>query len=176
MGQPRWTTTSDQYLTPTASDAWANEASEAGQRGSQRILDARTEPALADITAYLGAEPGVEVVMRRRLILIDDWPVEIAASYWLASLAGMTALAQPAKIPGGTPRFLAELGYHPTEVREDVTTRWATPYEQTTMAMEKPEPVLKLTRILLDHTGQPYQLDINVMRAGRHIRYVRKAG
>jgi GntR family transcriptional regulator len=176
MGQPRWNTTSDQYLHPTAGNAWAAEAATTGQRGTQRILDVETVPALDDIATQLALPEGTSVVARRRLILADDQPVEVATSYWPASLAAMTILAQPEKIPGGVVRFLAELGYSPTEVREDITTQWATPYEQTTMAMQKPEPVLKLTRILLDETGRPYQVDVNVMRAGQHIRYVRQAG
>ncbi|WP_327029684.1 UTRA domain-containing protein [Micromonospora sp. NBC_01740] len=176
MGQPRWTTTSDQYLSPSAGDAWAAEAAAAGERGSQRILDVETVPALPDIAAHLGLPAGTPVVIRRRLILADDKPVEIATSHWPASIAEMTVLADPAKVPGGTARFVGELGYIPAEVREDVTARWSTPYERTTLHLEQAEPVLKLTRILLDDTGQPYQCDINVMRAGRHIRYVRQAG
>lgn len=176
MGQPRWNTTSDQYLHPTTGDTWAAEAAATGQRGTQRILDVETTPALNDIAAQLALPAGTPVVARRRLILADDQPVEVATSYWPATLAAMTILAQPEKIPGGTVRFLAELGYSPTEVREDITSRWTTPYEQTTLAMQQPEPVLKLTRILLDDTGQPYQVDVNVMRAGQHIRYVRQAG
>ncbi|MDM4721178.1 UTRA domain-containing protein [Micromonospora sp. WMMA1363] len=176
MGQPRWTSTSDQYLNPVAGDAWTADAATRGQQGSQRVLNVETIPAPADIAEHLGVAPGFSIVARRRLILANDLPVEVATSYWPASLAAMTALAQPAKIPGGAVRFVAELGYTPTEVREDVTTRWTTPYEQTTMAMQKPEPALILTRILLDDTGQPYQVDVNVMRAGQHIRYVRQAG
>ncbi|MCZ7440793.1 UTRA domain-containing protein [Micromonospora sp. WMMC241] len=182
MGQPRWTTTSDQYLNPTTGDAWAAEAAEAGQQGSQRILDANTTYATAEIAAHLALEAEhPAVVMRRRVILADGEPVEIAASYWPAAIAEATILAQREKIPGGAARFLAEIGYTPSEVREDVTARMSTPFEQVVLQgrnlrLTDPEPVLVLTRILLDHTGQPYQVDINVMRAGRHIRYVRKAG
>jgi DNA-binding GntR family transcriptional regulator len=176
MGQPRWNTTSDQYLNPTAGDAWAAEAAASGQQGTQRILDVETVPAFADLAEHLRLPVGTPIVARRRLILSNDQPVEIATSYWPEGIAGLTVLATPQKVAGGTVRFLAELGYTAREVREDVTTRWATPYEQTTMAMEKPEPVLKLTRILLDHTGQPFQADVNVMRAGQHIRYTRQAG
>lgn len=175
MGEQRWATTSDQYLNPTAGDAWAAEAAAAGQRGSQRILGAETIPAPADIAEHLRVPTGTEAVVRRRLILADDQPIEVATSYWPGHIAAMTVLALPQKIAGGTARFLAELGYSPHEVREDVTTRWATPHERTTLTMEQAEPVLVLTRILLDDAGQPFQVDVNVMRAGRHIRYVRKA-
>lgn len=179
MGQPRWTTTSDQYLDPTAGDAWANEAAAVGEQGSQRILDAETIPASDDVAGHLGLPPGSPVVARRRLILANDWPVELATSYWPGSVAAMTVLAQPEKIAGGTARFLAELGYSPHEVREDIAAKQArslTPAEKRALKVEANDAVLVLTRILLDDSGQPYQVDVNVMRAGRHIRYVRQAG
>ncbi|MCX4474769.1 UTRA domain-containing protein [Micromonospora sp. NBC_01655] len=178
MGQPRWATTSDQYILPTAGDAWAAEASAGGERGSQRILSAGTIPAPDDIAE--GPRAGTSVVARRRLILADDRPVEIACSYWPASIAGMTILAEPEKVSGGTARFLAEVGYEPHEVHEDITAAAAQAVtsldERMAMQLGDGDPVLVLTRIVLDAAGQPYQVDVNVMVAGRHTRYVRSAG
>ncbi|MEU4399805.1 GntR family transcriptional regulator [Micromonospora orduensis] len=181
MGEPRWNTTSDQYLNPTADDAWAAEATASGQHGTQRILDADTRPAPDDIAQMLGLPVGAAVVRRRRLILADGQPVELATSYWPASLAEMTVLAEPQKIPGGTARFVAEIGHSPAEIREDITVRNSTAAEevllqQRPLALVDTEPVLELTRILLDESGQPFQVDVNVMRAGQHIRYTRQAG
>ncbi|MFG3639061.1 GntR family transcriptional regulator [Micromonospora sp. NPDC047762] len=181
MGQPRWNTTSDQYLTPTAGDAWADQVAESGQRGTQRILDADTQPAPDGIAQLLDLPAGAAVVRRRRLILADDEPVELATSYWPASLADQTRLALPEKIPGGSARFLAELGYSAAEVRETITARMSTTQEdvalqQRDLRLTDPEPVLELTRILIDQARQPFQVDINVMRAGQRIRYTRQAG
>jgi DNA-binding GntR family transcriptional regulator len=181
MAPERWTTTSDQYLDPTTGDAWADDAKASGQRGTQRILDADTLPAPADIAQMLGLPAGATVVRRRRLILADDQPVELATSYWAASLAELTRLAEPQKIPGGTARFLAELGYSPAEVHEDLTARMSSTEEETVLQGRAPqpvqsEPVLVLTRIQLDESGQPFQVDVNVMREGQHARYTRQAG
>ncbi|EEP73483.1 transcriptional regulator [Micromonospora sp. ATCC 39149] len=180
MGEPRWTTTSDLYLTETAGDAWRIEAAATGQRGSQRILVAETIPAPVNIAHHLGLDSDAPIVIRQRLILADDQPVEIATSYWPGNLASLTVLADPAKIPGGAARFLSELGYTPAEVREDITAgparAFLTPDEQAALGVATADPALSLTRTLLDHEGRPYQLDVNVMRAGRHIHYVRSAG
>lgn len=181
MATERWTTTSDQYLSPTAGDAWAADAAASGQRGTQRILDANTQPAPDGIAQLLGLTAGASVVRRRRLILADDQPVELATSYWPASIAEMTRLALPEKIPGGSARFLAEIGYSPAEVREDVTVRMSAPREDTALQQREPrltdpEPVLVLTRVQLDESGQAFQVDVNVMREGQRIRYVRQAG
>ncbi|RGC68402.1 UTRA domain protein [Micromonospora sp. MW-13] len=180
MGQPRWTTTSDQYIQPTAGDAWAAEAAAGGERGTQRILNAETVDAPVNIAYHLGLPVGTPLVIRRRLILADDQPVEIATSYWPGAIASLTALAEPSKVAGGTARFLSEMGYTPTEVREDITAGPARAFlddaERASLGVASADPVLSLTRILLDHAGQPYQLDVSTMRAGRHIRYVRSAG
>jgi GntR family transcriptional regulator len=180
MGQPRWNTTSDQYVQPKAGNAWTIEADDTGQRGTQRVLAAETIPAPVDVAHHLGLGVGTPLVVRQRLILADDRPVEIATSYWPGSIASLTALAHPDKIPGGAARFVAELGYTPAEVREDVTAGPARAFladaERDALGVASADPVLSLTRILLDHDGQPYQHDANVMRAGRHIRYVRSAG
>ncbi|MEV1321930.1 UTRA domain-containing protein [Micromonospora arborensis] len=176
MEHPRWNATSDRYLSPAAGDAWADDAAASGQRGTQRILDADTLPAPDEIAQLLGLKAGASVVRRRRLILADDQPVEIATSYWAASLAELTRLGYPQKIPGGTARFLAELGYSPAEVREDITPRWSTPDEQAALRLDQAEPIMALTRIQLDASGQPFQVDVNVMREGQHIRYTRQAG
>jgi DNA-binding GntR family transcriptional regulator len=180
MGHPRWNTTSDGYLDAAGGDAWVDDAAAAGQRGAQRILDADAQPAPDDIARLLELPAGASVVRRRRLILANDQPVELAISYWAASLAELTALAEPQKIPGGVARFLAEIGYRPAEVREDITTRMTTPSEATTLQqrdlrLTDPEPVLVLTRVQLDESGQPFQVDVNILRAGQHIRYTRQA-
>lgn len=176
MGQPRWNTTSDRYLSPTGGDAWAAEAAASGQRGTQRILDAGTQPAPDDIAQLLGLPAGTAVVRRRRLILADNRPVELATSYWAASLAELTVLGDPQKIPGGTARFLAELGYSPAEVREDIAAAMASDVLGAAHRYILGDAVLVLTRVLLNETGQPFQVDVNVMRAGQHIRYTRQAG
>ncbi|MER5703455.1 UTRA domain-containing protein [Micromonospora sp. NPDC002296] len=179
MGQPRWTTTSDQYIQPTAG-GWTVEAEDAGQLSTQRILAAETIPAPVNIAVWLGVPADTPIVVRRRLILANDRPIEIATSYWPGSIASLTALADPSKIPGGTARFVGEMGYTPTEIREDITAGPARAFlaadERNALGVASADPVLSLTRILLDHAGKPYQHDANTMRAGRHIRYVRSAG
>lgn len=180
MGQQRWTTTSDQYLNPTAGDAWAAEAAASGQRGTQRILVVETIPATEEIARHLRLHTGMPIVARQRLILADDEPVEVATSYWPGFIAEGTALAKPRKIPGGAASLLAELGYKPSEVREDISAAPAVTAtslgEREAMRLSSRDPVLVLTRIQLDETGRPFQVDVNVMRAGRHIRYVRQTG
>ncbi|MEH1168936.1 UTRA domain-containing protein [Micromonospora sp. CPCC 205539] len=178
MGQPRWTTTSDQYLDPTAGDTWAAEAAASGQQGSQRILDATTLPAPVDVAVLLALPKDAPVVLRRRLLLADDHAVEVATSYWPADLADLTRLAQPEKIPGGTARFLAEIGHTPAEIREEVSAASAQsrPLDQRALKLKATDPILVLARVLLGAGGMPYQVDVNVMRAGQRIRYTRQAG
>src|SRR5437867_3785016 len=84
-----------------AGDAWATEAAAAGRRGTQTIAWAREVPAAAHVATALDLPEGSPVVTRRRVVLLDDQPVELADSYYPPSIAAGTALAEPTKIRGG---------------------------------------------------------------------------
>ncbi|MFF7816193.1 UTRA domain-containing protein [Streptomyces sp. NPDC007945] len=67
---------------PGQSDAWTDEAARRGRRGGQRLLRAGEVDAPDVVRAALGLSLGERVVVRRRLILLDDVPVELADSYY----------------------------------------------------------------------------------------------
>ncbi|MGX6604645.1 GntR family transcriptional regulator [Micromonosporaceae bacterium Da 78-11] len=161
--QPRGTT-SNPYVRTTPGDAWAAEADAAHRRGTQRLLDVRTAPATPPVQAALGLTDGGQVVSRRRLMLLDDVPVEIADSYYPAALAAETPLAAPTKIRGGA---VAALGHPATEILEQVTARPPDESEIATLAIDPHEPLLQLTRISYDATGRPVEYSVNRMIARR---------
>ncbi|WP_060886610.1 UTRA domain-containing protein [Streptomyces caniscabiei] len=75
-----WVSTSMPYLTPRENgrgDAWTEEAAARGRRGTQRILYAGETAAPAEVAALLGSAEGEPVVVRRRLILLDDRPLQV---------------------------------------------------------------------------------------------------
>ena len=178
MDSQRWTSTSDRYLTPGTGDTWATEAAESGQRGTQRILDVTTVPAPEEVSTALGLHSGDQVVARRRLILADDTPVEIAESYWPVEIAGNTPLADPAKIPGGAVKLLAKLGYEPAITREQVDATLAgtalTPDGCHEMRIAPTAAVLVLQRTIYDDNGAPYEHSIMTRRPGLPLVYTRR--
>ncbi|UQI48342.1 UTRA domain-containing protein [Streptomyces sp. HU2014] len=170
-----WESDSARYLTPRGRekpDAWAEEAGESKRRGGQRLLSAGTVVPPADVARALGLEAGGQAVSRRRLILLDDEPVELADSYYPPRVAAGTALAEPRKVPGGAVTLLAELGFLATRVEETVSARLPTEEEREALRLGEHEPVLVLNRLILDGDGLPMEFCAMTMTAkDRTLRY-----
>ncbi|SCL38215.1 UTRA domain-containing protein [Micromonospora pallida] len=172
MADQGWLSVSMPYVTAGASDAWKAEAAAGGGVGSQRLLEVAEVVAPAEVAAALGVEPGGMVVMRRRLMLFDDRPVELADSYYPLAVARGTALAEPKKIRGGAVALLTELGYRPRHTAEDVYAREPTDEERKVLALGGHRWVLGLTRLLTAEDGMPVEVSIMTMVAeGRRLRY-----
>jgi DNA-binding GntR family transcriptional regulator len=168
------------YLTPREKgqgDAWRADAAAQGRRGSQRIVHAGEVPAPTEVGRLLGVPDGDPVVVRRRLILLDDEPNELTDTYYPVVIARGTALAGTAKIRGGAVTLLAELGHVGALVREDVTAALPDEEEQQALVLVPTEPVLRLTRLTLDRNDRPIQVDCMVMPAQRQqLRYEIRIG
>ncbi|MEU6509100.1 UTRA domain-containing protein [Streptomyces sp. NPDC046942] len=180
MSDSTWVSTSMPYLTPRQKgqpDAWGAEAAARGGKGSQRIVQAGEVPAPEQVAALLGVAAGEMVVVRRRVIRLDDVPCELTDTYYPVSIARGTRLAGKGKIPGGAVTLLAELGYVGTRVREDVTARMPGTEEREILRLEPDQPVLSLSRVTLDKDDRPIQVDMMVMPAHRQrLRYELRIG
>lgn len=173
--QVKWESVSTPYLAsthPGEPDTWAAEAAAKGGRGSQRLLDVSSIEAPTVVSEALGLAHGETVVVRRRLIQFDDAPVELADSYYPASIAADTALAGPGKIKGGAVRVLEDLGLAPRVVEEDVSARSADANELDLLGLSKDTCLLVLARLSRTENGQPVEFSVMRMIAtGRHLRY-----
>ncbi|MFE4665602.1 GntR family transcriptional regulator [Streptomyces sp. NPDC056716] len=182
MNSSKWVSTSMPYLTPRGqgqADAWSADAAARQRRGSQRILHAGEVPAPGEIAGLLGIPDGEPVVVRRRLILLDEDPHELTDTYYPAGIARGTALAGTAKIPGGAVTLLARLGHVGVLVREDVGADLPSEEERQALAISPGDPVLRLTRLTLDRDERPLQVDRMVMPARRQrlrLRYEIRIG
>lgn len=169
-----WTSASMPYVTPHIGDgdAWAAEAASQGARGTQSLLFAGEVAAPEVIAAAFGVGEGDPVVVRRRLIRLNDTPVEIADSYYPTRIASGTPLEEPRKIKGGAVNLLADLGHRTARVQEDITARMPTDHERSELQMTDNEPVLVLERVTLGSDGRPIQADVMVTPASaRRLRY-----
>jgi DNA-binding GntR family transcriptional regulator len=166
MAERQQGTTSDAYVVAGAGNTWS-AAAEQGRIGSQRLLDASTVEPPDPVRAALRLRPEEQVVVRSRLMLLDDRPVEIATSYYPAAIAAGTPLAKRGKIRGGAIGALAALGHAPAEVSELVTARWPDAEEADVLQVDAHEPLLVLTRTNLDSTGRRVEYAINRMVARR---------
>ena len=159
------TSTSARYIHPQPGDAWAADAAAQGKTGTQRLLAVETIPAPLGVQRALQLGEGEDVVVRRRLILADDKPVELADSYYPASIAAGTKLAEAKKIKGGAIAVLAERGVAPADFVEVVSARPAEPDEAEALEVAAAEPLLVLARISRPVDGPPVEYAVNRMLA-----------
>jgi DNA-binding GntR family transcriptional regulator len=150
--------------------AAAREAADAPKPAATREAAEALEPTAARGAAEtLELAAAREVVVRRRVMYLDDRPVELTDSYVPASIADGTALAEPGKIRGGAVALLARLGYRAADVTEEVTCRPPTAEEAAALELPQDEWVLVLTRTSRTAEGTPFEVDIMTMPA-RHQR------
>ncbi|MGC5343753.1 GntR family transcriptional regulator [Streptomyces sp. DT24] len=171
--------TSASYLSPAPGrgDVWAAEAAAGGRRGSQRIVQAGEVAAPDPVAELLGVAQGQLVVVRRRIMYLDDEPCELTDTYYPLDIARGTALSGTARIRGGAVRLLAELGYVGVRAREDVIARMPTGSEREELELAPAVPVLQLTRLTLDGGDRPVQVDVMAMVPGRQrLRYELRIG
>lgn len=159
------------YVTPRGDgqvDAWSEESK---QRGGQRLTDVAEVVPPASVAAALGLSPGDKAAVRRRVILLNDDAIELADSYYPLSIARGTALTEKRKIKGGAPTLLAELGHHPRHVTEDLELRAADAFERTALDLPEGAIVLTLLRTTQAEDGNPFEVQLMVMKAPRRLHY-----
>lgn len=172
----QWTGESLAYVRPQAAeDAWSKEAQQLRMVGSQQLLRVETCQPPHDIAEGFGLKSHELAVVRERLVLLNDRPVEIATSWYPHALASGTPLAESKKIRGGAVTLLARLGHEIAYVTEEVASRLATPSEASTLALGKHAPVLVLTRLARDRNEEPVEMSVMVTPGiERRLRYEMK--
>lgn len=84
---------------------------------------------VGEVADLLAVEPGSTVVVRRRVMSLDDEPVQLADSYYPLDLVRGTPIGEPGKLPSGTVAALERLGLELGDFEEHVSARAATPEE-----------------------------------------------
>ncbi|MBB2912676.1 DNA-binding GntR family transcriptional regulator [Streptosporangium becharense] len=116
MTDKPWTSVSTPYIKPRQPgepDAWAEEASQRGHAGTHQLRGVEEVRPPEEIAQALGLGPEDTVIVRRRLVLLDEQPVELADSYYPASIIRGSLLAENRKVPGEAVAMLAQLGHRP---------------------------------------------------------------
>ncbi|MER6174456.1 UTRA domain-containing protein [Streptosporangium sp. NPDC001681] len=170
-----WVSVSAPYVRPRRpgeSDPWAEEAAQQGHIGTHQLRTVEEVHPPQVVAQVLGLDPGGTAIVRRRLVLLDGRPTELADSYYPMTIARDTPLAEARKIPGGAPTMLAELGYQPHSAEEGVIARPSTLPEQDLLDIRPEDWVLVLTRVLRTNDGAPIEVAVMTMIAdGRELRY-----
>lgn len=170
-----WTATSVPYLAPRPkdqTDAWAEEAAEAGGRGTQTLREVTTAPAPPAVAERLRLRPGDGAVVRRRTMFLDGRPVELTDSWYPLAVAEGTAIAERRKIKGGAVTLLADLGYTAGEAEEEIEVRPATEHQASELGLPLGTSVLVLTRTTLTADDVPFEVsEMTMVTEGRRLRY-----
>jgi GntR family transcriptional regulator len=158
-----WISSSAQYLVPHhhgAPDAWEQEAAEHGRIGAHRLVSVERRVPPARLAMLLGIDPQEEAIVRRRLVTLDELPVEVSDSWYPLRVAEGTELAEPGAIRGGAAKALADLGYEAARHVEEVAVA-DVPQELLTLL---PETVaLELTRVSYNAAELPFEVAHMVM-------------
>lgn len=152
-------------------DAWSE--STADRRGTQQLIGVETIEPPQRIAGALQLVDGEQAVVRRRLMLLDGKPVEIANSWYPEPLAHGTPLAELRKIKGGVPAALAALGLAPVYADEEVELQSTpTAEEAQLLQVSTEEWVVRLYRIAYTDQDAPVEVTDSVMLpAGRVLRH-----
>ncbi len=180
-----WVTASTPYLSPRAdgqADPWAREAADAGHVGRSKVVSAGDAIPSDLVAALLDIEPGSRAVRRRRIVTLDDRPVEIADSWYPTAIADGTGLAGPEPIKGGALRLLADLGYSAVRHTEDVSVISLDGESAGLLALPVGEAALELVRTSFTENGTPFEVAVMVMTKEmepgmtRRLRYELRSG
>jgi DNA-binding GntR family transcriptional regulator len=158
-----WISSSQPYLAPrdsTSSDPWRDEAARAGHVGAHRLVLVERAAPPARVSALLGNDPESGAILRRRIVTLDERPVEVSDSWYPAAIADGTALAEARPIKGGALRLLAELGYLATRHVEEIAVVDVPP---TLLDVLRDSPVIELTRTSYAENDVPFEVAVMVM-------------
>ena len=123
-------------------------------------------PTPADVAAALRMQTGENAVLRTRLMLHDDEPVELSWSYYPAPIAAGSPLAHARRIPGGAPQILAQLGHPQRHLVDKLSVRPPTTEEVQALELPNRVSVIRQFRIIYSDDDRP--VEVTVMIKGGH--------
>lgn len=134
---------------------------------SYKLVDVAEVRPPAEVAAAYGLGADSTAILRQRLMLHSGEPVELSWSYYPLNIAGGTPLAGRAKIVGGAPQVLAELGYPQLEFTDRISSRPPTTEELEALDLPNDVPVIRQLRIVRSEGGRPVEVGIQVK--GAHL-------
>jgi len=148
--------------------AFVIEAEQQGRSWSQELLELGETPAPQPVAARLGVEEGEAVFVRRRLMLMDNVPLQYADSYFRLDDVQGTQITERDSGPGGVYARLEEQGHRLTRFSEELSFRMPTPDEAHGLHLGPGVPVIDLIRTAYadDHAVEVFTA---VMAGDKHV-------
>ena len=152
----------------TGKAAFQAEVEAAGLEWRQEMLELAEVPSPTWVAGWFGIESGTPVFLRSRRTWIEDYPTQIADSYYRLEMVDGTAIRQENTGPGGSYQRLEEKGYRLTKFREEIEARMPSPDESKALRLVPGTPVAELHRIAFAGE-EPIEVFRSVMAADRHV-------
>ncbi|MFJ1845894.1 GntR family transcriptional regulator [Streptomyces sp. NPDC088146] len=153
------------YMAPAGSGEpyrWLTEAAKSGSRAHSTLLEVVEVEPPADVVEALRLSKSGTALLRRQLLMVDDEPAELVASYYPLEIARGTVMAEHRKIPGGTPTLLAEMGYPPRLSVDRVSARVPTQDQYQALRLPGGLPVLRTLRVVYSDDERPIEATVMV--------------
>jgi GntR family transcriptional regulator len=166
-----WRVVSSRYLSVPVEgerDRWTSEGAKEGRRTGQEITFVGEVEPTDEVADCLRLPDAGTAVVRRRVMFLDDEPVELAETYYPTDLVRGSRIMDEGKIPRGARAVLAELGYPPRRAHEVVYTRMPTPDESRALRLSVGTPVFHVVRTVLSDDDRPIEVGVMVLGGDRN--------
>jgi GntR family transcriptional regulator len=128
-------------------------------------------PVLADgrIASALGLAEGTPVIVRRRVVSVEDEPVELSAFYVPVELAAGTGIGDPEQIAEGVVRRLSRRkAVELDHATERIAARHASKEEAKLLAVTSKDCLLDVLLTIYDRAGKPLMAVRLLLPSSRH--------
>lgn len=143
-------------------DRWTTEGAKDGRRAHQQITFVGEVEPPEDVADNLRLPEAGTAVVRKRVLFLDDEPVELVESYYPTELVRGSPIMEMGKIPRGAPAVLLALGYPPRHAHDVVYARMPTLDESRALHLAPGTPVFCVVRTVLADDDRPITVDVMV--------------
>lgn len=150
---------------------WITEAERNGRQPKIQILEVAEVKPPGDVREAMGLGDDGPALMRKQLLSFGQEPCELVKSYYPLELARDTALMGRAKIKGGSPTLLAQMGYPPLRTLDKVTAEEPTSEEYETLLLPRQNPVLRTFRVV--YSTDDRIIEVTTMVKAGHLYALR---
>ncbi|MFI6981530.1 GntR family transcriptional regulator [Embleya sp. NPDC050154] len=135
------------------------------------VADIRVNEVAAprQVARALGLDSQDLVLVRSRRFLVDEKPVQLATTYYPASLVAGSAITQQNTGPGGAYARLAELGAEPVQFVEELRSRMPSGTEADLLALPAGTPVMEICRTAFTADGDRVEFNQMLLDAGSYV-------
>lgn len=149
---------------------------EQGQLPEQRILEVGLVEAPREVVSRFGGEEDEQVVVRRRLFVVNEEPVALCDSYFPRRVADGTALAEKDNIEGGAYGLIEDpegpIRRHLQRSIDDLECRMPTPREAEVLRLSPGVPIVRVLRTVFDADDEAIEVQDTIAAADKHqFRY-----